>query len=669
MNLRKKGFTIVELVIVIAVIAVLAAVLIPTFSNLIKKANESVDIQLVRNMNIILEQDEVTNGKPADIDKVKEILAKNGIVNPTPALAESTFAWDPEENLIVLINKETQVGVFPKQYEGVSFKPTWELLAGTVNVNIDNQTALKEAIMNATLDQTIVLNSDQTLSFSNGEKMPKNVNIDLNGHKLTLNSGVPMVANSNIYISNGVVENNNQITLPTGAYLSLDNVNYTSESGCAFYPLTSAQVDINGGKIIANNVIGTAYSDGKCRDIVVNISNATLGNEDNPCGVAIQMIASGDITINNCVIYADGIAVAQRCGNVTVKNTTIHYLRTEAYKDTFLGSDGTATSTPNGLKSQSWLGGIGDTTGGQVYVGPGIRAPFVVGDFRAYHYSYDANCVLENVTINKKDDSYPDVYLSQENYDILKDSDGTIVKGVDEVVKTNLTCDNSIKWVVNPGKNDSFIEYCTKDKEVFANYAGFYYSSSGFGKKTFAGTALHYVDNVYVNGVEQAPGSTSDNNIVAGNLSVNIPSFVGTFAAGEYDLSVLNEKYPSNEEYYDYTADVIQALKTDCGLELTREELLSAKLEFGSTPNALKFVTYTRDGVTDTKAVNGIDGRLYIDAISHLGLTRTNSGSVLANDPVYYLEIFKTVCEAHGIALTENSKIVVGANNTIIAVK
>ena len=30
-NLKKKGFTIVELVIVIAVIAVLAAVLIPTF--------------------------------------------------------------------------------------------------------------------------------------------------------------------------------------------------------------------------------------------------------------------------------------------------------------------------------------------------------------------------------------------------------------------------------------------------------------------------------------------------------------------------------------------------------------------------------------------------------------------------------------------------------------
>lgn len=38
---NRKGFTTVELVIVIAVIAILATVLIPTFSNLIGKANQS----------------------------------------------------------------------------------------------------------------------------------------------------------------------------------------------------------------------------------------------------------------------------------------------------------------------------------------------------------------------------------------------------------------------------------------------------------------------------------------------------------------------------------------------------------------------------------------------------------------------------------------------------
>ena len=45
---NRKGFTIVELVIVIAVIAILAAVLIPTFAGVIGKANESSALQTAR---------------------------------------------------------------------------------------------------------------------------------------------------------------------------------------------------------------------------------------------------------------------------------------------------------------------------------------------------------------------------------------------------------------------------------------------------------------------------------------------------------------------------------------------------------------------------------------------------------------------------------------------
>lgn len=44
-KLNKKGFTIVELVIVIAVIAILAAVMIPTFIGIVDKANESAALQ------------------------------------------------------------------------------------------------------------------------------------------------------------------------------------------------------------------------------------------------------------------------------------------------------------------------------------------------------------------------------------------------------------------------------------------------------------------------------------------------------------------------------------------------------------------------------------------------------------------------------------------------
>lgn len=48
-KLNKKGFTIVELVIVIAVIAILAGVLIPTFATVVEKANESAAMQQAKN--------------------------------------------------------------------------------------------------------------------------------------------------------------------------------------------------------------------------------------------------------------------------------------------------------------------------------------------------------------------------------------------------------------------------------------------------------------------------------------------------------------------------------------------------------------------------------------------------------------------------------------------
>ena len=46
---NKKGFTIVELVIVIAVIAILSAVMIPTFSGIVEKANKSALEQAAKN--------------------------------------------------------------------------------------------------------------------------------------------------------------------------------------------------------------------------------------------------------------------------------------------------------------------------------------------------------------------------------------------------------------------------------------------------------------------------------------------------------------------------------------------------------------------------------------------------------------------------------------------
>ncbi len=83
----KKGFTVVELVIVIAVIAILAAVLIPTFINLVNKANVSADVQLVRNLNTALALDKTENGKHDTMHDAVHAVKEHGfdvtLIKPT----------------------------------------------------------------------------------------------------------------------------------------------------------------------------------------------------------------------------------------------------------------------------------------------------------------------------------------------------------------------------------------------------------------------------------------------------------------------------------------------------------------------------------------------------------------------------------------------------------
>lgn len=61
-KMNKKGFTIVELVIVIAVIAILAAVMIPTFTGIVDKANQSAVLQEARNYYTEAYADDLMDG-------------------------------------------------------------------------------------------------------------------------------------------------------------------------------------------------------------------------------------------------------------------------------------------------------------------------------------------------------------------------------------------------------------------------------------------------------------------------------------------------------------------------------------------------------------------------------------------------------------------------------
>jgi len=117
-NTKKRGFTIVELVIVIAVIAILAAVLIPTFSGLIKKANLSADKQAVREMNVALAADEELHGKATTIEKAMQVLANAGYNSDNWVCLTQGYEvyWFRKENRLVLYNASTAEIEFPTDF-------------------------------------------------------------------------------------------------------------------------------------------------------------------------------------------------------------------------------------------------------------------------------------------------------------------------------------------------------------------------------------------------------------------------------------------------------------------------------------------------------------------------------------------------------------------------
>lgn len=181
---NRKGFTIVELVIVIAVIAILAAVLIPTFTNLIKKANESADQQVIRNMNTILAT-YIENDKA--ISDVMAYLRSNGY-SYEKMVANTKgyhYCYAISTNQMYLVSDKNEI-VYPKN-ANVTLADLWAAYG-------DHATDKIEGITHYFATKAVNSQVEFDSAFANGT-----YTLDLNDNACTVNG------NANVTVLNGFV--------------------------------------------------------------------------------------------------------------------------------------------------------------------------------------------------------------------------------------------------------------------------------------------------------------------------------------------------------------------------------------------------------------------------------------------------------------------------------
>ena len=331
-NLKKKGFTIVELVIVIAVIAVLAAVLIPTFVNLTKKANQSADIQATRQMNTAL----AIAGELDDIDDVIDALADAGYNSKEALIPVSTgytFYWHEETKQIILVNEKNEV-VFP---EGVEYSGNGVSLENSVqyiDVVANDAETFMEAILNG--NEEIKLSADISLPHSVQVAVNSNVTLDLNGKTITTeytdayetNHYYAVEVLGKLTVKNGTINSRGIKVLSESAEVTIEEgttINSLDANGgyCIFAP-TGGNITINGGTFNALN--GDTYANpGYEPGAIWFEGNGNLTINGGTFNVksgsyAIGYVGTGTCTINKATINAERGGIAAEEGTTIINN-------------------------------------------------------------------------------------------------------------------------------------------------------------------------------------------------------------------------------------------------------------------------------------------------------------------------------------------------------------
>lgn len=436
---KKRGFTIIELVIVIAVIAILAAVLIPTFANIIQKANVANDVALARNMNTILIADEATNGRSTDMYDVLIALEQGGfkLENLNPRADGNVFAWDKANNQIVYLDKKNPDKPIFQAKEIGNNKGDLYITTRKAEVFADypgySYYFASDIEGNITLDEGSCLDTGEfALNGNVSVKTNKDVEIQgtING-TITVDSESGKITNYSV-VKNVVIENTASTSYHERGHVAAMEIK-DSLAGKVVLE-NDAYVE----KLTNNGTSGTVESKGYVKAVDENSSNTSvtanpneyvleIGTYDQLVNFRNKVNAGASYSGTTVNLTAD-IDISERAwtpiGAVYRRDINA---KSSVFQGTFDGQGHKITGLTNtGFKISSVFSGGNDTT-------PEGYKEYVFGLFGSVYNATIKNIVMANVNIDLACD---------EKEKVVGDSVGAIVGFAAGDKETGVTIEN-----------------------------------------------------------------------------------------------------------------------------------------------------------------------------------------------------------------------------------
>ena len=318
---QKRGFTVVELVVVVTVIAILSAVLIPTFAGIINRSRETADQQAVRQMNTILASYNATE-KVTSLSTAIALFNEQGIdledYRPMSKNHYFYFTTDADGNgAIVFANAKDEI-LFPADFD----------YAGAQLMSLSGEVPV---------DDEYEINNNGQVTINDGAKLvhlmaavkdnDRDVK-DLDKIEITLGANVDLKGAA---IDFGTTKKD--ITLKDG---TLSGVRVTEE---AYSPASGVWEDHSYGFGVFGNIESGVVTVENVTFKNLVVGNAAITHEEgaNTIGLLAGYVKAGatlnvkNVTIEGCEVHGYqkvGGLVGQLLGTLnvdglTVKNTVI----------------------------------------------------------------------------------------------------------------------------------------------------------------------------------------------------------------------------------------------------------------------------------------------------------------------------------------------------------